>query len=133
MEEVAAGAIVSRIRNELRLPAEAILALSEDLAHLNQENGALKDDLALVEARIRVNVSTAVNENGKPKYPNVDAQNARVLVEMSESDNYVGKKILMLDKQLEIEMVKAKLNREHEKRRDSRTEAELLVGLHDWF
>ena len=129
MEEVAAGTIVSRIRKELEDAAEQIFTESVALAKKNQELNALKDDQASREARIRMIISTALNEQNRPLYPNVDAQNAAVIGKLKENDDYVGHKIILFDTLVEIEMLKARLVRLHEKRRDSRTEAELLVGL----
>ena len=129
MEEVAAGTIVSRIRKELEDAAEQIFTESVALAKKNQELNALKDDQASREARIRMIISTALNEQNRPLYPNVDAQNAAVIGKLKENDDYVGHKLILFDTLVEIEMLKARLVRLHEKRRDSRTEAELLVGL----
>lgn len=130
IDEIAAGVIISRIREDLEKAADEILELSKQLATKNQELNALKDDQALKEARIRAAVSTATNkETGRPRFPNVDAQNARVVVELSESDDYVGHKIILLDTQGEVEVLKAQLVRLHEKRKDARTEADLISAL----
>jgi predicted phage tail protein len=129
MEELAAGTIVSRIRKELEEAADEILEISKVLAHKNHELNALKDDQASREAKWRVQVATVLNEQNKPKYANLDAQNAAVTMALNADDDYGDHKVLQLDTALEIEMRKAQLIRLHEKRRDSRTEAELLVGL----
>jgi septal ring factor EnvC (AmiA/AmiB activator) len=129
MEEVAAGAVVSRIRKDLEEAADEILVISKELAQKNAELNALKDDQAVREARIRIIVSTAINEQNRPLYPNVDSQNAAVIGKLKENDDYVGYEEILLGAQLDAEILKAQLIRLHEKRRDSRTEAELLVGL----
>jgi septal ring factor EnvC (AmiA/AmiB activator) len=129
LEEVAAGSVVSRIRKDLEEAADKILELSKQVAKKNQELNALKDDQASREAKWRVQVATVLNEQNKPKYANLDAQNAAVTMALNADDDYAGHKIIQLDTALEIEMLKAQLIRLHEKRRDSRTEAELLVGL----
>ena len=129
MEEVAAGSVVSRIRKDLEEAADEILEASKKLAQKNQELNALKDDQASREAKWRVQAATALNAQNKPQFANLDAQNAAVTLALKGDDDYVGHKIILLDTILEIEMLKAQLVRLHEKRRDSRTEAELLVGL----
>jgi len=130
------GDAIKRICEGLGKAADEILTHSMSLAHKNQELSALKDDQALTEAKIRVKVSTAINEETrKAYYPNIDSQNAQILIETSEDDSYVNNELILLDTQLAIEMLKAKLTRLHEKRKDIGVEKEmiLVIGSVSWI
>ena len=113
-------------RVELDTAADQILSVSKDLAEKTKLVNALKDDLATMEAEIRVNVCMQMNAQGRPQYANLDAQNAAVLIAMK---NKPDKKILLLESLCEIELLKAKLIRLHETRRDTRTESDLIAAL----
>ena len=113
-------------RVELDTAADQILSVSKDLAEKTKLVNALKDDLSTMEAEIRVNVCMQMNEQGRPKYANLDAQNAAVLIGMR---NQPDKKILLLESLCEIELLKAKLVRIHETRHDTRVEADLIAAL----
>jgi hypothetical protein len=113
-------------RAELDTAADEILSISKELAEKTKLVNALKDDLATMEAEIRVNVCMQMNEQGRPKYANLDAQNAAVLIGMR---NQPDKKILLLESLCEIELLKAKLVRIHETRHDTRVEADLIAAL----
>jgi len=113
-------------RAELDTAADEILSISKELAEKTKLVNALKDDLSTMEAEIRVNVCMQMNEQGRPKYANLDAQNAAVLIGMR---NQPDKKILLLESLCEIELLKAKLVRIHETRHDTRVEADLIAAL----
>ena len=113
-------------RAELDTAADEILSISKELAEKTKLVNALKDDLATMEVEIRVNVCMQMNEQGRPKYANLDAQNAAVLIGMR---NQPDKKILLLESLCEIELLKSKLVRLHETRHDTRVEADLIAAL----
>jgi hypothetical protein len=113
-------------RAELDTAADEILSISKELAEKTKLVNALKDDLSTMEAEIRVNVCMQMNEQGRPKYANLDAQNAAVLIGMR---NQPDKKILLLESLCEIELLKSKLVRLHETRHDTRVEADLIAAL----
>lgn len=129
MDEIAAGTIISRITKKLEEAAISIATLSEEMAEQSLAIDALKWTINRKEATVRVEISTATNDMGKPKYPNIDAQNAAVLIELEKDKDYTSNKALIMEYQKQIEIKKAHLNLFHETRRDARTEAELIIGL----
>jgi hypothetical protein len=126
IDTAAAGHILRHIRNTQAKAAKKLFEAAGQLADYNCELNELKRELALSEAKVRVEVSTKANpQTGKLFYQNIDSQNAAVIVELGSDQKHEQKLSEKAGLELEIEKIKAKILYLHEWRRDLRTEADL--------
>jgi hypothetical protein len=129
MDDVFVDVIVKAYGTKLDKAAKELFNLAEELADYNSQERDLKDKITQIEAGYRPDVATALNDIGKPKYSNLESQNAMV-VQLSNADiDYKRAKIEHAMALLKIEKHKAKMLLKERARRDARSETDLRVEL----
>ena len=128
MEEVALGAIISRITTALAAGRANIKQWSDEIADLELLARENQDSLNILWSEAFVSAATETNKmTGKLVNPNIDSQKAATMQKLPEK--YIEHQNDLWQYQLSIQKKKNAIVCEHERRGDLKTEVELLKLL----
>jgi len=129
MEEVALGAIISRITQALAAARANIKQWSDELAYEDKITAEIQDTMSTMYATAFVSATTEINQQtGKLVYPNIDSQKAATIMKLQKL-RYDAHQDELWEHQQTVQKKKNAIVCEHERRGDLKTEVELLKLL----
>ena len=129
MEEVALGAIISRITQALAAARANIKQWSDELAYEDKITAEIQDTMNVMYAEAFVSAATETNKmTGKLVNPNIDSQKAATTLKLQKV-RYDAHQDELWEHQQIVQRKKNAIVCEHERRGDLKTEVELLKLL----